>query len=46
MYHSIRFLFVCPTENPCLGEKLPRCKAQANLKPERTIVREDFGFVQ
>ncbi len=32
--------------NLCLDEKLPRYKAQAKLKPERTQVREDFSFVQ
>jgi hypothetical protein len=31
-------------ETPCLDEKLPRCKAQAKLKPERTIVREARSY--
>ena len=29
-----------------LEEKLPRCKAQTKLEPERTIVREDCSFAQ
>ncbi|MFH2093882.1 MAG: hypothetical protein ABIJ31_16100, partial [Pseudomonadota bacterium] len=34
------------TENPCLDENLSICKAQAKLKPECTVVHEDFSFAQ
>ncbi len=30
----------CLTENPCLGENLPICKAQEILKPECNTVHE------
>ena len=38
---SFKFISIlCLTENPCLGEKLPICKAQKILKPECTVVHE------
>ncbi|MCP3874965.1 MAG: parvulin peptidyl-prolyl isomerase [Desulfobacteraceae bacterium] len=36
----------CLTENPCLGEKLPICKAQEILKPECTTVYEDSKILK
>ena len=49
-YFKNLFMYILvPERKPlvwCLDEKLPRCKAQAKLQPERTLVREDCRFVQ
>ena len=43
--HDSKYLvMVAPVQELCLDEKLSRCKAQKNLKPEQPIGCEDFRF--
>ncbi len=48
-YGTIAFfsdIIRCLIENLCLDEKLLICEAQKKMKPECTVVHEDFRILQ